>query len=79
MSQCNAHIRPFPNATEIDCEQDYEHTTHHGVARDYAYPGSETVVEWMENDRRNFHGEWPGACTSDGCILPLGHRGNHAA
>jgi hypothetical protein len=52
---------------------------HAGEIRDYAYPGSVTVMEWMEDDRRTFHGEWPGDCpVLTGCMLPLGHRGSHA-
>jgi len=76
---CDAHIRPMPNDTEISCDVDGEHTHHKGTLRDYAYPGSATVIGWFEDDRRTFHGEWPGRCvTNDGCVLPLGHRGSHA-
>lgn len=61
---------------EIVCEEFGEHFAHRGVLRDYAYTGSATVVEWLEDDRRTYHGEWPGACP--GCILPLHHQGKHA-
>ena len=74
---CDAKIRPFPTPTEVACEQAGEHDTHAGAIHDYAYPGSETTIRWLEGDRRNYHGEWPGAC--DRCILPLGHHGNHEA
>jgi hypothetical protein len=72
---CDAHIRPFSHTLEVGCEEEGEHPTHKGVIRDYAYPGSQTVLQWMEEDRRCFHGEWPGDCP--GCILPLGHLGDH--
>jgi hypothetical protein len=76
---CVAKIRPFPGPTVIVCENEVEgHTTHAAVLRDYAYPGSETVVSWDEDDRRTFRGEWS-PCTSPGCILPLDHRGRHAS
>jgi hypothetical protein len=74
---CDARIRPFPagNDTELICEveHDEEHTSHSSVLKDYAYPGASTRISWLENDRRNFHGEWPGKCI--GCVLPLSHRG----
>ena len=75
---CDARIRPFPNDTEVVCERDDEHRMHKGTLRDYAYPGSATEIEWDEDDRRTFHGEWPGACDSAGCVLPARHRGDHA-
>ena len=75
---CDAKIRPFPGFVEIDCEHHDGHPAmHRGVLRDYAYPGSMTVVEWDERDRRTFHGEWPGDCP--GCVLPVGHHGRHAS
>lgn len=79
---CDARIRPFPNETEVACDLHGigEHSTHRGVVRDYAYPGSTTTIEWQEDDRRTFHGEWPGSCTEAelGCVLPRNHRGRHA-
>ena len=79
MSDCDARIRPFPNSVEVPCEQPDDHDgMHEGVLRDYAYPGSQTRVEWARDDRRSFHGEWPGPCATAGCILPAGHpRGHH--
>lgn len=76
--KCDARIRPMipVNQTEIACYEEGEHTTHLGRLLDYAFPGSSTGIEWQEDDRRNFHGEWPGACP--GCTLPLGHHGRHA-
>lgn len=83
---CDARIRPFAlgNDTEVHCEVDEGHDGfHRGTVRDYAFPGSATVVEWHDDDRRSFRGEWPGRCgqsTDLGwCILPVGHDGNHAA
>lgn len=83
-SECDAAIRPFPNDTEVRCEVTENHARiHEGALRDYAYPGSQTAIQWSEDDRRNFHGEWPGLCQHGGwdastCVLPRGHRGNHA-
>ena len=76
---CDANIRPFPGVVEIRCEQPAGHDgMHSGTLRDYAYPGSATVVEWAADDRRSFTGEWPGVCDKWGCILPAGHpRGHH--
>lgn len=76
---CDARIRPLPNDSEVACEVEHDITPglgHGGTLRDYAYPGSVTVVEWLEDDRRTFHGAWPGPC-SDACSLPSGHRGRH--
>lgn len=78
MKGCDAHMRPFPNDTEVGCEEEGEHDTHKGVLRNYAYQGSETILTWYEQDRRTYHGEWPGPCDEAGCILPLGHYGRHA-
>jgi hypothetical protein len=54
---------------------------HQATLRDYAYPGSESVVTWLYGDRREFTGDWPGPCTENqpaGCVLPAGHHGRHA-
>jgi hypothetical protein len=79
-ARCDAYMRPFPNPTEIRCtrEQGHSDDLHKGEVRDYAYPGSKTVMTWADSDRRTYHGEWPGPCDSAGCILPLGHHGRHA-
>lgn len=77
---CDAAMRPFRpiNDTEIRCElSDYHDEPHRGVLRDYAGPGSETEMVWMDGDRRMFHGDWPGDCEAD-CILPADHDGRHA-
>jgi hypothetical protein len=75
-------MRPA-DETEIAClleqgDDGVEHETHRGELRDFAYAGSVTAVEWAWDDRRSFRGEWPGDCPSAGCILPTGHRGEHA-
>lgn len=79
---CDAKIRPFPNPTEVGCERtDGPHDEHRGVLRDYAYPGSETVLTWQESDRRTFRGAWRDCDLTSNvlpCILPAGHRGDHA-
>lgn len=72
---CDARIRPLLGDTEIPCERDDDHTEHRGTLHDYAGPGSETVIEWNEGDRRSFHGPWPGRCPYPRCILPRYHRG----
>jgi len=74
---CSARIRPLTGDVEIACEETGPHDRHQGVLRDYAWPGSATTVEWDEQDRRNFHGSWPGRCPSP-CVLLAGHHGNHA-
>lgn len=78
MTQCDARIRPFPNATELTCERQAPHATemHQTALRDYAFPGSVTLLSWEEADRRTFRGEWRPCC--DACSLPLGHHGRCA-
>lgn len=79
MGVCDAKIRPFPNVTELACERDAGHGDYHrGTLRDYAYRGSETVVEWAEDDHRTFRGEWR-PCSQAGCVLPQDHRGRHTS
>jgi hypothetical protein len=79
-ADCDARFRPFPNDTEVACEKPPgAHAVHVGVLRDYAWPGSATTFEWRDDDRRNFYGAWPGACSDPGCVLPSGHRGRHAS
>lgn len=78
---CDAKIRPFSNDIEVECEciEKTPHDKHHGLLENYAYPGSETTIKWLESDRRNFHGEWPGYCTKiEGCTLPVNHPGDCA-
>lgn len=81
---CDAKIRPFSQASrsEVACEYDDGdgmHGPHRGVLHDYAFPGSETKIDWWESDRRTYHGDWPGACPD--CVgpvaLPRGHAGSH--
>lgn len=77
---CDARIGPFMGDTEVTCGEAGEHTMHVGVLRDYAWPGSATQIDWQEDDRRTFHGEWPGRCAAGGwCHLPAGHCGDHLA
>jgi hypothetical protein len=86
MNDCDARIRPFPYPSDIEiaCEDDDQHPMHKGSIRDYAFPGSLTVLNWFEDDRRNFHGEWPGPCplaaaVTVRCVLPVGHHGQCAS
>lgn len=74
---CDAKIRPFPNDTEIRCERDdHADMEHSAILRDYAFPGSETMLSWQEDDRRNFRGDWR-KCPA-ACVLPIHHHGRHA-
>lgn len=77
---CDAKIRPFPDATELACNCDHAHgdSEHHATLRDYAYPGSATMITWFEDDRRNFRGDWV-ECVEPGCMLPGGHPRGHAS
>lgn len=76
---CDAKIRPFPNAVEVQCELVHTDEKHQGTIRDYAYPGSATIVSWFEADRRTYRGVWvPCPHLQGQCILPDGHHGNHA-
>lgn len=80
---CDAAIRFTSSGAEIRCHLDHlgvaEPLGHEGVLLDYAFPGSRTSVEWAENDRRTFHGPWPGPCLKPGpCSLPDGHHGRCA-
>lgn len=76
---CDAGIRPFPGNTELSCQYSGgEHKYHKAVLEDYAYPGSRTEVQWLEDDRRNFHGDYPGICPWLNCVLPKNHRDDHA-
>ena len=75
---CQAQIRPFTNETTVMCESPHGHLDmHRGIALDYAYSGSKTVLRWYDDDRRTFRGEWE-PCASSDCILPANHRGDHA-
>lgn len=76
---CSARIRPMRpvNDTELACDLDHDDAdSHSATLRDYAYPGSVTVLTWMDSDRRNFRFAWPGDCqVTSGCLLPDTHRG----
>ena len=80
LPQCEARIRPMLpiNDTELCCERPtHADPKHESTLRNYAYPGSATVVTWLHDDRRNFTGPWI-ECVHPGCILPSNHRGDHA-
>lgn len=73
---CTAAIRPFrpTNDAEVRCSAEGDHDVHQGPLRDYAFPGSVTEVQWLDNDRRTFRGAWPGPCPTDpACNLPAHH------
>ena len=79
--RCEARIRPMVpiNDTELRCEMaTHADPKHVSTLRDYAFPGSATVVQWLDDDRRNFTGPWV-ECIRPGCILPSNHRGEHAS
>jgi hypothetical protein len=47
------------------------------VLRDYAYPGSETVINWQETDRRTFRGLYIPCGDNDfPCVLPTTTEGD---
>lgn len=84
---CDAAMRPMVpvNEYEVRCQEQHDYglaDTHRGVISGFNPDGRSTMIVWMEDDRRNFHGDWPGRCSEsfsgDQCILPQGHRGNHA-
>lgn len=78
MTDCPAKIRPMTAQVEINCERKaHSDLQHRGTLRDFAYPGSATTITWMDTDRRNFTGEFI-ECPQLGCVLPWGHRGEHA-
>lgn len=83
---CDAKIRPMRPAAEVEVQCELpgdDHAQHSAIIRDYAYEGSQTVIQWLENDRRTFRGTWqqcPNKHRPDmtQCILPNRHRGDHA-
>jgi len=78
---CDAKIRPMTDGTEIECGFGAsDHPEHQGVLKDYAWPGSTTIITWLDDDRRTYRGEWRPCDNADapGCILPAGHRGRCA-
>lgn len=90
MKSCDARLHASEGIGIIDCDQMHstvvDSTQHSGVVKDYAYPGSRTTITWYEHDRRNFRGGFarcgeptPTGLTMGACILPVGHRGNHAS
>ena len=81
VEQCAARIAPFVpiHAAVVECREPAGHAgKHQGVIADYAYPGSRTILSWLDSDRRNFTGEWI-ECPLPGCILPAGHPREHAS
>jgi hypothetical protein len=76
---CDAAMKlDYHDNIELRCELERPHREHQSVLRDYAFAGSVTLITWWEEDRRNYHGEWPGACEVTDCRLPQGHHGDHA-
>lgn len=74
---CDAKIRPMYPVSDVELTCELTHTgrtqEHKATLRDYAWPGSETVLSWMEDDRRTFRGTWAQCPVLAGCILPAGH------
>lgn len=78
---CPSRIRPMRpiNETELRCELADGHAgSHSSVLHGYAHPGSTTTVTWLKGDRRAFSGDF-NTCDQSTCILPAGHRGEHAS
>lgn len=66
---------PLDPPRSLDCERPEGHPgAHSAVVRDYAYPGSETHINWYSDDRRDYTGNWA-PCQNIGCILPVSHHG----
>lgn len=75
---CDAAMRLDHHDIELRCELERPHRDHQSVLRDYAIPGSVTLMTWHDQDRRCFYGDWPGACEEvEDCVLPKGHQGVH--
>lgn len=55
----------------IECDQPFGHDGDH-IGSLHA-----TRVHWLEGDRRDYTGKRL-ACLDDQCVLPGGHRGDHA-
>jgi hypothetical protein len=56
----------------VNCEAEGDH----GPEHEGRYPGTPTVLRWIEGDRRDYTGEYV-PCGNPNCILPK-HEGNHA-
>lgn len=90
---CDAHalIGPATHTGDAidwiaDCDQPAGHDGPHGgpLNHDIELAGGPGRTlprfQWLENDRRNYHGDYPGVCAGpSACILPKRHHGNHAA
>lgn len=78
---CDAKIRPFPDEIEIQCmvegDDHSEFSNRHRGIIDFEGSGPPTELFWLEEDRRTFRGTWL-HCEAETCILPRGHRGEHA-
>ena len=84
MSQCSTKLawrNPLGSADiHIDCAKE-EHLSK--VAQSAAVADANrqhegrwlnTLVSWLEGDRREYTGEFPGWCAhTEGCVLPRGH------
>lgn len=64
----------------IDCDKPRGHLPpHSGIWEPELLPDLLPVrVTWSDLDQRSFHGDWQ-RCVHQGCPLPLGHLGGHAA
>ena len=83
---CPNKIRPFRPVREVELECqgcDAGGAVHRAILRDFGFKGNETLISWMDSDRRNFTGTWRECKLRTGaghpCILPYNHRGDHAA
>ena len=73
-SGCNKKLKM--GLMEIECCLDGKHDWHEGNILNYAYTGSVTKIDWHNDDRRQFVGEFV-TCSESSCILPDDHRGDH--
>lgn len=55
--RCDAALHLSGHDIDVYCELDLPHNDHQAVLRDWAFPGSVTILTWHEDDSRNFHRE----------------------
>lgn len=66
------------SAIIVDCDQPAGHRAEHsGDWHHHLHPTNTTRITWQDEDRRTFHGGFQ-PCPITGCVLPGGHRGDHA-
>ena len=82
MADCDARLGWNNAATVrmvVDCDLPAGHSDAHRGPWTHNYPNTDgvTVINWLEDDRRTFRGEFI-ECPDPGCVLPAGHPRGHA-